>query len=311
MNIKILILKAYKLFIFNFNNLLILTIPIALTNIIILYFSSRFPLDILIKNDPLKGFSVFILLNLVNISVITFFSISIFYSAYKKNKGIEISLTDSIKRASKKFLPYFGLVLLFFLISIFWLFITFLPLIFNLFDLNTANAQSSLYQIIFILFCFISIMFYIFALLVPFVLFSQPDICIQEKSKIICSFSNGLTKIKGYRLKGFIFILIILLIQFIFILVFFYITLYVVVLINPKMIQFLNPVFLNENTQKISLYFGFTSSIISLLLTPFQICSYVIFYEAIEDKNIFTNENNSICVDQLTNKDKTDSIDQI
>ena len=292
-----MILKAFRLLISNFNTFFYLTIPISVSNLIMLYYSNKFPIDKIIEDNNQKLLIIFIFLFLLNITVTLFFSISLYYSAYRKFKGFENTFLDSVKRGSGKFFQCFALSFLLFFISLIWFTITLLPLIFKFINIYKDSILSYFY----IAFLFLSILLFILIFVVPFILFSRPDICIKDNSTILDSLKAGLRRINGKKIRGLLYIILVFIIQTSIILILFYFSFFLVTLINPKITEIINPSLVIDSSSKFSLYFGFTSSIITLILTPFQVCCYVIFYNYLNEEPIQNDNKKENVLDNYLN----------
>ncbi|MBP8708455.1 MAG: hypothetical protein KBH94_07085, partial [Caldisericia bacterium] len=127
---------------------------------------------------------------------------------------------------------------------------------------------------------------------VPISLYGEPEICVKKKCGVFEALNNSFTGIRGLRIKGFAYLIIISLIQLAFIALLFLASYLIVSVITSSRGILLKDLFSRgEEFTKINYLFGLTSSLASLVTVPFQTSAITVFYRTIKGNDEEKEEN--------------------
>lgn len=118
---------------------------------------------------------------------------------------------------------------------------------------------------------------------IPISLYGEPEICIKKKCGVFEALNNSFTGIRGMRVKGLAYLIIISLIQLAFVAILFVVAYLIVGAVTSSRGILLKDIFSKgEEFTKINYLFGLTSSLSSLVTVPFQVSAMTVFYKIIE-----------------------------
>ncbi len=283
-SISNLVRRAFNLFISNFNKFVILAIPVALAQMIFQYATNQKVISLSIDEDPYKGLIVFFVSLLVYLLIIFIAEAALYnsaYYAYINHPGEAI--LDSVKKGFKRFLPFLGLTLLFsvivtliMLLILIPVFIAFPSLVEQLGLQDSPAITPGIITAVLIIFALIIVLILIFG--VPFSLFAAPHICVKEKCGVFEALNESFKKIRGMRLNGFAYLIIIILIQLAFALVLFLVAFLILTLFNRAYIIEIKDIILRGGTDKLNYFVGLISGLMSIITVPFNISAATVFY---------------------------------
>lgn len=292
-----MIRNAFDLFVSGFNKFIILSPPIALASLFFIYYSNTFytPSYLQLEDKSAQFIITFLIITIIYLIISILFTAALFNSAYSVSTSYPgKSILESIKKGVKRFFPLFGLTLLIGIIATGWMLLTvFLPLIFAIAPLaKSVTDLNSLCNFIFtpttitaILLILGGVITFILIFGVPFYLYAEPEICIKEKCRVFEAFGRSFIKTKGMRIKGFVYLIIIFLIQLAFCALLFS-SAYLITsfLTLSKGISLKEILSQGEEFIKLNYIFNITSTLASLVTTPFHISAITVFYRTIENE---------------------------
>jgi len=297
--ISSMVSKAFNLFVSGFNKFVILALPGALVSLLqIYYYYNKTAFGQLRELTP-KVMITFIVITIVNLVISIIFTAALFNSAYSvsiNQKGE--SIAESLKKGVKRFFPLLGFILLASIIAGVWMLLTvFLPIVFIGAPLmSSLEPMSVTTTTIIILIVLAGLISFILIFGVPISLYGEPEICIKKKCGVFEALNNSFTGIRGMRVKGFAYLIILFLIQLAFVALLFVVTCLIVGAVTSTRGILLKDIFSQgEEFTKINYLFGLTSSLASLVTVPFHASAMTVFYRTItfeeeEDENIILEE---------------------
>lgn len=291
--ISSMVSKTFNLFVSGFNKFVILALPGALSSLFLLYYYYN-KVGQLGELTP-RVIITFIVITIINLVFSVIFTAALLNSAYSISiNPIGESITESIKKGIKRFFPLIGFILLASIIACVWIFLTvFLPLIFIGVPLmSSLEPMSITTAIIIILIALAGLISLVLIFGVPISLYGEPEICVKKKCGVFEALNNSFTGIRGLRIKGFAYLIIISLIQLAFIALLFLASYLIVSTITSSKGILLKDLFSQgEEFTKINYLFGLTSSLASLVTVPFQTSAITVFYRTIKGNDEEKEEN--------------------
>lgn len=288
LSIGSLIRKAFNLFFAGFNKFVILSIPIAILSVYYLYISNQLSISQFTENSSYAGLATYFVSLFLFLIISILFNASFYNLAYQEyiNPPGE-RIVDSIKKGFKRFFPLIGITFLFAIIGLIISLLIFIPIFLAFPSLFESGIQNNI--LILIIAVIMIILFLIF--MVPFYLFATPHICVNGKAGVFETMNKSFEKIRGKRLKGFAYLLIINLLQIAFALMLIFIAFIILSLFGGTYGMALKDIISIAETSKLNFLIGIVSAFVSVITVPFNVSALIVFYRELEEKEVLEEGN--------------------